>query len=174
MSEENIPEFGIKRDNEERRDGGCAVVFDPISQKYAVNKLIDYNRFGFFSGGVEDGEDMQEGILREVTEESGLYDFFYVEKIAEALCHFYASLKKLNRVAYATCLFVILKSTDLKPTKLEEHERFELVWVTAEEMLLDLNKNNEDKNRDHWIYFFKKSVNRAIELGYDKTSSKMI
>lgn len=32
----SIPEFGIKRENEERRDGGCAVVFDPQNQKYAV------------------------------------------------------------------------------------------------------------------------------------------
>ncbi len=169
----DILEFGIKRENEERRDGGCAVVFDPVSQKYAVNKYIDHNRFGFFSGGVEDGEDMQNGILREVTEEGGLYDFLYVEKIGEAECHFYASLKKVNRVARATCLLVILKSINLKPTQLEEHERFELAWVTAKEMLLDLNKNNKDKNRDHWIYFFKKAVNRAIELGYDTTSQKM-
>jgi len=35
----NIPEFGTKRENEGRRDGGCAVVFDPASQKYAVNKI---------------------------------------------------------------------------------------------------------------------------------------
>ena len=34
----NIPEFGIKRENEERRDGGCAVVFDPTSQKSAAVK----------------------------------------------------------------------------------------------------------------------------------------
>ena len=83
----DILEFGIKRENEERRDGGCAVVFDPVSQKYAVNRMIDHNRFGFFSGGVEDGESMEEGILREVIEESGLYNFLYIEKIAEALCH---------------------------------------------------------------------------------------
>ena len=76
----NIPEFGIKRENEERRDGGCAVVFDPVSQKYAVNRIIDHNRFGFSLGGVEDGESMEEGILREVVEESGLYDFCMLKK----------------------------------------------------------------------------------------------
>lgn len=37
----DILEFGIKRENEERRDGGCAVVFDPVSQKYAVNRISD-------------------------------------------------------------------------------------------------------------------------------------
>ena len=33
---EGILEFGIKRENEERRDGGCSVVFNPETQKYAV------------------------------------------------------------------------------------------------------------------------------------------
>ena len=36
----DILEFGIKRENEERRDGGCAVVFDPVSQKYAVYRNL--------------------------------------------------------------------------------------------------------------------------------------
>lgn len=31
-NEENIPEFGIKREGEERRDGGCAIAFDPKTQ----------------------------------------------------------------------------------------------------------------------------------------------
>ena len=47
---DDILEFGIKRDNEERRDGGCAVVFDPVNQKYAVGKLPDGNLW-LFSGG---------------------------------------------------------------------------------------------------------------------------
>ena len=38
MIEQDIPEFGIKREGEERRDGGCGVVFDPKSQKYAIGK----------------------------------------------------------------------------------------------------------------------------------------
>ena len=33
-NEEYIPEFGIKRDNEERRDGGVAIVFDPKSSLF--------------------------------------------------------------------------------------------------------------------------------------------
>ena len=37
MDDENsILEFGIKRENEERRDGGGVVIFDPETQKYVV------------------------------------------------------------------------------------------------------------------------------------------
>ena len=55
--QKNIPEFGIKRKNEERRDGGCGVIFDPETQKYAVGK--DYiGRLRLFSGGLNLGEDI--------------------------------------------------------------------------------------------------------------------
>lgn len=165
----DIPEFGIKRENEERRDGGCAVVFDPETQKYAVGEE-ENGRLRLFSGGVNPGEEMKEGVLREVMEESGLHYFLYVEKIAEALAHYHNVLKKVDRVAYATCFLVILKSNNLISTKLEEHEKFTLAWATYSEILTNWEFRNQEKNLDHWIYFLKKSVIRAKELGYDTTS----
>jgi 8-oxo-dGTP pyrophosphatase MutT (NUDIX family) len=152
--------------------GGCGVIFDPESQKYAVLKRED-GHLGLFAGGVSKDEDIQQGILREVIEESGLHDFLYIEKIAEALSHFYNILKNVNRVAHATCFLVVLRSTDLIPTKLESHEKFTLAWATPSEIISDWESWNEDRGNDHWIYFFKKSVNRAIELGYDTTNFKI-
>jgi ADP-ribose pyrophosphatase YjhB (NUDIX family) len=166
-----IREFGIKRENEERRDGGCGVVFDPETQKYAVGEQTDDGLFRLFSGGVDENEDIKEGVLREVVEESGLHDFLYVEKIVEALTHYHNSLRNVDRVAHATCFLVVLKSNEVKPTQLEEHEKFKLVWATAEEVLQNWNARNENKDHDHWIYFFKKSVSRAKELGYDTTNT---
>lgn len=168
--EDNIPEFGIKRENEERRDGGCAAVFDPKTQLYAVGKNIGDGRLRLFSGGVDENEDMKEGVLREVIEESGLHDFLYVEKIAEAFAHYRNSSKNVNRVALSTCFLVILKSNGLVPTKLEEHEKFTLDWAKPAEIIANWESNNKDKNYDHYIYFFEKAVKRAKELGYDTTS----
>lgn len=165
-----IPEFGIKREDEERRDGGCGIVFDPQTQKYAVGKQMADGFFRLFSGGVNPDEDMKEGVLREVVEESGLNDFLHVEKIAEAFSHYHNSLRNVNRVAKATCFLVILKSSKLVETQLEEHEKFSLVWATAQEILANWEAVNKDKGCDHWIYFLKKSVTRAKELGYDTTS----
>jgi len=167
--ENTIPEFGIKRENEERRDGGCGIVFNPQNQKYAVGKQ-ESGLFRLFSGGVNLGEDIKDGVLREVREESGLCNFLYVEKIAEALCHFHNTLKNVDRVAHATCFLVILKSTQLIPTELEEHEKFTLEWATAEDILENWNSRNQQKDYDHWIYFLGKSIARAKELGYDTTS----
>jgi hypothetical protein len=52
MEKEEILEFGIKRDNEERRDGGCCVVFHPEIKKYAVYKRPNSKVFGLFGGGL--------------------------------------------------------------------------------------------------------------------------
>jgi hypothetical protein len=170
----DIKEFGIKRDNEERRDGGCAVVFDPASQKYAVYRNLKDDLLGLYGGGFNDeNESEQDGMLRELIEESGLYDFLHIEKIEKVLTHYYNSNKEINRVALATCFLVILKSTNLQPTKLEAHENFELKWVAPEEMLSNWKLRNNDKSYDHWFYFLEKSVNRAIKLGHDKTNKKM-
>lgn len=173
-NEENILEFGIKRENEERRDGGCAVVFDPVSQKYAVYKNLKNGHLGFFGGGFNEGEDEKDGVLRELIEESGLIDFLYVEKIDKVLTHYFNSNKNLNRVALATCFLVVLKSLKMKGVKLEEHEDFELLWMSPEKILEDWeSRKNDEKythSYDHWVYFLKKSVKRAIDLGYDTTS----
>lgn len=170
MDTEEMLEFGIKKENEERRDGGCAIVFDPVSQKYAVGEERDSGLFRLFSGGVNPHEDIQTGVLREVVEESGLYDFSYIEKIATAWTHFYNSLRKVNRLALATCFLVILKSTDLHEVQLEEHETLTLKWVSASEIFSNWEARNQNNDLDHWVYFLKKSLVRAKELGYDTVS----
>ena len=163
-------EFGIKRENEERRDGGCALIFDPIKQKYAVYRNLKNDHWGLFGGGFDENEDEKDGVLREVMEESGLYDFLHIERIDKVITHYHNSNKNVDRVAYATCFLFILKSSESKPTKLEEHEKLELIWVTSDELLKKWIFGNQNKDYDHWIYFANKAVEKAIILGYDKTS----
>ena len=161
-----IPEFGIKRENEERRDGGVGVVYDPETQTFAVGKQHD-GKLRLFSGGVDPGENIKDGIIREVTEESGLNDFKLVEKVGEGIAHYYNSLRKVNRVTHSTCLLLVLASRRMQEVHLEEHETFSLYWATAEEILDDLNKHNANKDNDHWIYFFGKTQEKLKELGYN-------
>jgi leucyl-tRNA synthetase len=167
------PETGIRRDEEEVRDGGCAVVFDPEKQLYAVG-LGKEGYARLFSGGVDDGEHIQSGVEREVTEESGLWDFKQVEEIGTALAHYHNHLRKVNRIAKATCFLIILNSSKLKDRALEDHEDFDLEWMSADEILSNWSQYNQEKDLDHWVLFLKKSVARAIELGFDKSSDKNI
>lgn len=161
-----IPEFGIKRDNEERRDGGCAIIYDPVKERYAIGKHVQDGFLRLFSGGVDSSEDIKTGILREVYEESGLYDFEYVEKIGEAFCHYHNSLKNVNRVAHATCFLIILKSVKLKPTKLEEHEKFVLDWVSSDELKENWNLDRFKYDCEHWLYFLEIAMKRISDEGY--------
>lgn len=170
---ETIPEFGIKRENEEQRDGGCGIVFDPATQLYAVG-VQENGRFRLFSGGVEEGEEIQTGVLREVTEESGLHDFLHVEKIAEAITHYHNTLKNVDRVAHATCFIVMLKSADLIPVHHEAHEKFSLHWATADEVIENFELHNKNKDNDHWLYFMEKGLTRIQELGYNQTDTSKI
>lgn len=165
---EEILEFGIKRDDEERRDGGCSIVFDPSTAKFAVYTNLKNGTVGLFGGGFDEGEDEKEGVLRELIEESGLIDYKHIEKIDKVLTHYYNSNKEVARVAYATCFLVVLKSTNRQSTKLEAHENFELVWTTPDEMLTSWQSINHNKDYDHWVYFMKRALKRIEELGYMK------
>nr|MBP7832087.1 class I tRNA ligase family protein [Candidatus Paceibacterota bacterium] len=162
-------ETGEKKPNEEFRNGGAAVVFDPKGQKYAFADLGNGKSL-LFAGGVDKGEDVTEGIIREVAEESGLQHFAYTESIETSYAHYFNTLKKVNRFARAECMLIILADTETKSVKLEEHEKFTLVWKDAKEVKDWWVKNDDEDGFKHYVRFLDLSVARAIELGYDKTS----
>ena len=168
-----MPENGIKREDEERRDGGAGIIFDPKRQKYAVPLWPERNNFlGLFAGGVEDEEDEEEGVLREITEESGLHNFKHVEKIGDAFAHYYSGGRKVNRVAKASGYLIILENDEVKETHLEDHEKFTLVWKDPEEIFQNWKEYDKEHGLDHWVRFLHDGVARAIELGHDTTNNK--
>lgn len=168
--EPGMREFGTPRENEEYRDGGCGIIIDPETQMYAVYRLPN-GLTGFFSGGVEEGEDMKEGVLREVREESGLYDFAEVEFVARARAHYHNRLKNVNRIADASCFVIKLRSRATQPPAREAHETFELDWVTAPEILKNWDEHNAMEGRGHWTWFLQQAVARAKERGWDTTTN---
>jgi len=165
--EKEILEFGIKRKNAKRRDGGCCIVLDPKTKKFAVYKHPKANALCLFGGGFNEGENEKDGCVRELVEESGLVDFSYIEKIDKVICHYYNRNKEIYVTANATCFLVILNSQKREKTKLENHEtNFEFTWATAEEIFNSWKSNNDDKGYDHWVYFLEKSKQRLEELGH--------
>jgi len=166
-------EFGQKKPNEEFRNGGAGIVFDPGSQKYAVARWNDDGRVSLFAGGLNGKESVREAIIREVKEEGGFYDFERVEWIDVAYAHFFNKAKNVNRFARAECLLLILKSVKQNSIALEDHENFEVVWLSADEILTEWEKRNKDGGYSHYMEFLREGVARAIELGYDKVSNRV-
>jgi ADP-ribose pyrophosphatase YjhB (NUDIX family) len=167
MEKEEILEFGIKRDNEERRDGGCCVVFHPEIKKYAVYKRPNSKVFGLFGGGFNEGEDERIGSIRELIEESGLTDHLSVERVDKVITHYYNNNKNIARIAHAVCFLVVLKSDKRENMAREEHENsFQFVWATEAEIVNSWKENNHNEDYSHWIYFMEKASKRIKELGF--------
>jgi leucyl-tRNA synthetase len=162
-------ETGQVRDNEEFKNGGAAVVFDPKTQKYAVASFAD-GKCLLFAGGVSEGETVHQCILREVEEESGLHNFKHVEWIETSYAHYFNTMKKVNRVARAECLLVVLEDSHTNEVHRELHENFTLAWKSAGEIKKWWMEHNDEDGLKHYIRFLDQSVARAIELGYDTTS----
>jgi 8-oxo-dGTP pyrophosphatase MutT (NUDIX family) len=161
-----MPEFGTPRENGERRDGACAVVFDPETGLFAAGQL-ESGFLHLFGGGIEPGEDMEAGMIREVSEESGLCDFARIEALGEAMAHYRNHQKQVNRITKVTCFLLVLRTTATVPTQHEAHESFSLLWVTAEQLLADWAAHNADGDLGHWIHFLNKAVGHLKALGFE-------
>jgi leucyl-tRNA synthetase/inosine/xanthosine triphosphate pyrophosphatase family protein/predicted NUDIX family NTP pyrophosphohydrolase len=172
--EENVaPETGQKRENEEFRSGGCGVVFDPETQKYAFAGFED-GRYLFFAGGNDEGESVKNAVIREVKEESGLTNFTSIEQVGYAYTHFHNQMKKVNRVATVECYNFVLTNSEVVEVSREAHENFQLVWRDAKEVLDCWTRNNADEGYTHYIEFLKKAVAKNISRGVDKVSDPKI
>jgi len=168
------PETGELRKDEVFSDGGCGVVFDPETQKYAMAEWSD-GRLNFFAGGPEPEDvTIRDTILREVVEESGLHDFKEDHFICTTYPHYYHTAKKLNRVARAEAHLLILESRDTREVQLMDHEQFVLVWKDADEIREKWESMNQDGGYTHYLMSLRHGVAKAIELGYDKTSDTEI
>ncbi len=166
-------ETGTKTGEEIKKRGGCAIVFDPKAQKYAVIKRAD-GLLAFYSGGANEGENLFDCVQRELKEESGFYNYDLVEQLGHAYTNYYNSVKKHRVCGLALCNLVVLKNNDRLPLQLEDHEKeFETVWVTPDEMLDNwLEHSYNDGSLDHWRWFLNLGVSRLKELGIDKQAYK--
>jgi leucyl-tRNA synthetase len=158
------PETGIVRDNEVEVSGACGIIYDPETKKFAIaewHEGQDIDLLGLFGGNREVDETPEQAALREVAEESGLYDFSLVEHLQSTISHYFNGPKKSPRRAVVDAFLIILNSRATKETKHEAHETFTLGWKTYEEILANwekLNINDRAHDYDHWIDFLKRGV----------------
>jgi leucyl-tRNA synthetase/ASC-1-like (ASCH) protein/ADP-ribose pyrophosphatase YjhB (NUDIX family) len=159
-----VPDFGTPKENETYVNGSCAVVYSPEKNKFAILKW-NYGLFGLIAGGQKDGEVLEEVIRRELIEEGGFSNIQKLERLWQASAHYYNEAKNTYRHADTVAFLAIVdESTQLQ--KLEEHEKFELMWVTPEEIMQNWNHLNESIGLNHWITFLDKALHKLKESGY--------
>ncbi len=120
-----------------------AIVHNPETDKYLVQKSHEFNNYSFIFGGLEEGEDYKDAAIRETLEETG-YKAKFVRYISpEWEGHFYHPGKKVNRSLISRR--VLLELVDDVPEKVSEEElsKAEPTWLTKEELIKNLTEDAE-------------------------------
>ena len=110
-----------------RKNVASAFVKHPTENTYIVLKWPNAHG-GFVGGGIEEGEDASQAILREVREETGYLNFTITRVVIPHLYgHGYKPRKDVNCFDHDTVFLAQL--SDLQQETVDESEGHELLWV---------------------------------------------
>ncbi len=113
----------------------CAIIRNPKDGKYLCSVWRDILMHGLITGGIEEGEDMVEGALREIYEETGYKNLKLVNNPEVAIHSFFFHRKKeINREAKFNYLFFDLINEEQDPISEEEAAIHDVVWKTRDEL----------------------------------------
>ncbi|MEK7546732.1 MAG: alpha/beta fold hydrolase [Patescibacteria group bacterium] len=159
------PETGKSLPNEEYRRSIVAIVEDVKTGKFlTLNWGQKLGGTLFIGGGIENGEDEIKAAIREIKEETGYIDVKFVAKTERMHHHYFAFSKNVGRNINAVGLHFHLSGDKKEDTKLQEYEKFEIEWLTKEEILQKV----EDENH---ILSFRRLILGEIYIGSGKMAN---
>lgn len=133
------------------RDPVAVVIKHPTEEQYLIAKWKKSDWNGFLTGGVEEGDTVEQTVAKEIHEETG---FKNVAKIVpmDFASHglFFHPVKNVNRLAHYHLVFAELANLDRDEVTEEEKSIAEFVWVPKEE-ILDLLTRTDMKML--WQYY---------------------
>jgi leucyl-tRNA synthetase len=132
------PETGKPQENPEYRQSIVAIVRDPKTNKYlSINWGKDLGGNLFIGGGREEGEDIVETALREITEETGYANVQLISKTDTIHHNYFAHSKNVaRRIEANALLFELIDDTKVE-TALEANEqgKFTVEWLSEKEII---------------------------------------
>jgi leucyl-tRNA synthetase len=118
-----------------KRDAVCAIIRNPKDDSYLCSVWRDMHMNGLITGGIEEGEDIVEGALREIYEETGYKNLKFVADPDVAIHSFFFHRKKeVNRCARFQYLFFDLIDATQDPIDEKEAAIHDLVWKKRDEL----------------------------------------
>lgn len=118
------------------RNNVHAVVYDPRKDAYLTLTWHDYDWQTIVLGGIDEGEDIIECAKREIAEETGYTNVEFKKHLGAPIQTLYAAPhKKVNRLAWSTGLyFELIDDTQIEVSR-EEHEKFDVTWMPAQDFI---------------------------------------
>jgi 8-oxo-dGTP pyrophosphatase MutT (NUDIX family) len=135
------------------RDPVAVIIKHPTDELYLLAKWKKSDWTGLLTGGIEEGDTLEETVKKEIHEETGFKNVAYIQPL-DFVSHglFFHPIKNVNRLAHYHLVFAQLK--DLEQDEIAEDEKAiaEFVWIQKEEVLGLLTRNDM---RLLWEYYIK-------------------
>ncbi len=140
---------GTSHENEFKKNSIVAVVYDPKKDKYLTINWHDLGGRLFIGGTIKEGESPLECAIREIKEETGYTDI-KLEYITPLINHhYYAYNKDKYFNINSTGLYFTLNSENRENQNLDEDEKFDVEWVSKEEVLNDITDELHHKTFEY-------------------------
>ncbi|MEK9174199.1 MAG: class I tRNA ligase family protein [Patescibacteria group bacterium] len=129
-----------------KRENVVAGVYDPKLESFLAISWKDFDMRGVPTGGLEDGESIEDCARREILEETG-YKNLKLVTIPEIKKHtkFFHRIKKINRHAVWNFVLFELIDDEREVMSAEDQAQHEVIWVKQEDAKKFFAKTSEAK-----------------------------
>lgn len=125
------------------RDPIAVIIKHPTDNLYLISQWKKSNWNGFLTGGIEDGDTLEQTVAKEINEETG---FKNISKIVptDFVSHglFFHPIKNVNRLAHYHLVFAQLENLEQDEVDEEEKAIADFVWVEKDNVLELLTRND--------------------------------
>ncbi len=147
---EKTEEYGTAHPNATDVEGVVVVGYDPATDTWLALEWREKKTIWLVGGGREDGETFEQSAIRELKEETGYADFREQVQLGGLIrSHYYNEKKRLHRRSNSLAFLFVLDSNTRGEQELEEHEKFDVVWLGYDELRESLEHTGGGV--EHWL-----------------------
>lgn len=133
------------------RDPIAVIIKHPTEESYLMAKWKKSDWNGFLTGGIEEGDTVEQTVMKEIYEETGYKN---IENVRQTDCvsHglFFHPVKNVNRLAHYHLVIATLKDLEQDTVSEEEKAIADFVWIKKDEVLSLLTR---DSMKELWNYY---------------------
>jgi 8-oxo-dGTP pyrophosphatase MutT (NUDIX family) len=134
------------------RDPIAVIIKHPTDDAYLVAKWKNADWCGLLTGGIEEGDSIEETVRKEIQEETGFTNIKTI-RTTDCVSHglFYHTVKHVNRLAHYHLVIAELADLSHIPVSEEELAIAEFVWVEGSRVREELSRNDMKVLWDYYI-----------------------